>query len=90
MHFLILRWSGTSFKISGYFITVPIIIFKDLQMSILSTILYILNKKNVKRQLWVEFFYIYPKYPKTVSFNKLIALDLLILWIIQRDSTLWQ
>ena len=45
---LVLRRSGTNFNISGFFITVKILIFKDLYMSILSTILYILNnnKKN--------------------------------------------
>ena len=50
--FLVLRWFrwfGINFNISGFFITVPIIIFKDLQMSILSTISFILNKKVNKK-----------------------------------------
>ena len=29
-HFLVLRWSQTSFSISGLFINVPILIFKDI------------------------------------------------------------
>ena len=49
---LVLRRSGTNFNISGFFITVKILIFKDLYMSILSTILYILN--NNKKMLWMD------------------------------------
>ena len=48
IHFLVLRWSGINFNISGFFITIPILIFEDLHTSILSTILYILNKKAKK------------------------------------------
>ena len=53
-------------------------------MSILSTILYILKKKVKKTVLnRVEFktifYYIYPRSSRKESFNKLIALDLLML-----------
>ena len=44
IHFLNLRWSGTNSNISGFLITVPILIFEDLQLFLLyslSTILYI-------------------------------------------------
>ena len=54
-------------------------------MSMLSTILYILNKKG-KIDILVlniiktktNFFYVYPSFSRTEFFNKLIALDLLM------------
>ena len=46
--FLVFRCSGINFNISGFFITIPILIFEDLHTSILSTFLYILNKKAKK------------------------------------------
>ena len=45
--FLVLRWSGTNFNISGFFIAVPILIFEDLYLSVpysLSIILCILKQ----------------------------------------------
>ena len=47
--FLVLKWSKTDFSSSGFFIAVPILIFKDLQISIISTILYTLNKYALKQ-----------------------------------------
>ena len=47
--FLVLRWSGINFNISRFFIAAPILIFKDLQVSMLSPILYILNKQTNKQ-----------------------------------------
>ena len=50
--FLVLRWSGTNFNIYGFFITAPILLFKYLYiMSIISTVLYILNKESKKNVL---------------------------------------
>ena len=51
-HFFSFRWSGISSNISGFFITGPILIFKNF---IISTILHMLNKKlkNVK-MYWVD------------------------------------
>ena len=42
------------FNISGFFITVSIAIFKGLQMFIISTISYILNKKVRKKMPWID------------------------------------
>ena len=83
-NFLVLRWSRTKFNISGLFITVPILIFKDLQMFILSTILSILKKgkkKTVLSRLKIKtiFFYRYPQFSRTEFSNKVTASDLLML-----------
>ena len=45
-HFFVLRGSGTNLDISGIFITIPIIIFKDLQTSLIT--FYIYWTKKVK------------------------------------------
>ena len=50
-HFFVLRGSGKNLDISGIFITIPIIIFKDLQMSLILNILCILNKNNKRNCL---------------------------------------
>ena len=42
------------FNISGFFVTVSIAIFKGLQMFIISTISYILNKKVRKKMPWID------------------------------------
>ena len=60
-------------------------------MAILSTILYIVKQKKLKKNMpsidWklrLHFFYIYLQSSATELSNRLIALDLLMLWIIQR------
>ena len=60
-------------------------------MSMLSTILYILNKKGEIDILLLniiktktKFFYVYPSFSRTEFFNKLIALDLLMSWTMKQ------
>ena len=91
--FLDLRWSGTNFNISRFLITVPILTFTDLYMSLLyslPTILYTAKHKVRKPALsrlkfMIIFFYIYPRFSSTSFLNKLIASDLLMLCLIQQQ-----
>ena len=85
-HFFSFKMTGTNFKIFGFFITVPIFIFKDLYMSVLSTILYIQKQKNKKKKAVLSrlnfktiFFYIHLQFSRTQFANKLIVSDLLML-----------
>ena len=84
-HFFSFKMTGTNFKIFGFFITVPIFIFKDLYMSVLSTILYIQKQTNKKKAVLSRlnfktiFFYIHLQFSRTQFANKLIVSDLLML-----------
>ena len=89
-HLFSFKMTGMNFKIFGFFITVPIFIFKDLYMSVLSTILYIQKQTNKKKAVLSRlnfktiFFYIHLQFSRTQFTNKLIVSDLLMLWIIQQ------
>ena len=84
-HLFSFKMTGMNFKIFGFFITVPIFIFKDLYMSVLSTILYIQKQTNKKKAVLSRlnfktiFFYIHLQFSRTQLTNKLIVSDLLML-----------
>ena len=84
-HLFSFKMTGMNFKIFGFFITVPIFIFKDLYMSVLSTILYIQKQTNKKKAVLSRlnfktiFFYIHLQFSRTQFTNKLIVSDLLML-----------
>ena len=88
--FLLLRWSRTNSNISGFFHYCSNINIRRLTDVILSTILYILNKKSKNNPAWNRlklkaiFFYIYPRSSQTEFCNKLIDSDLLMLWKIKQ------
>ena len=81
--FLILSWWGTNFNISGLFITVPILIFKDVHN--INHLVYTKQKKSKKKLSWLDwnlrqYFFIYTHNLQEQNFiNKLIDSDLLIL-----------
>ena len=66
--FLILSWWGTNFNISGLFITVPILIFKDVHN--INHLVYTKQKKVekivlIRLKFKAIFFYIYPQSSRT-------------------------